>query len=56
MNNQKRPSGKLLVGSYSVRFQVLMAASIKFKVFWDVALCSHDEIDRHSADGGSTHL
>jgi hypothetical protein len=56
MNNQKHPSGKLLVNFYSVRFQVLMAASIKFRVFWDVALCRHDEIDRHSDDGGSTHV
>jgi hypothetical protein len=28
------------------RYQVLMAASIKFTVFWDVALCSHVEVDR----------
>jgi hypothetical protein len=30
-----------------VRFQVLMVASMKFRVFWDVASCSHDEVDRH---------
>jgi hypothetical protein len=35
-----------------LRFQVLAAASMKFRVFWDVAQCSHDEVD----DGGSTHL
>jgi hypothetical protein len=35
-----------------VRFQVLTAASMKFRVFWDVAQCSHVEVD----DGGSTHL
>jgi hypothetical protein len=28
-----------------VRFQVLTAASMKFRVFWDVAQCSHDEVD-----------
>jgi hypothetical protein len=31
---------------YLVRFQVLTAASIKFRVFWVVALCSHFEVDR----------
>jgi hypothetical protein len=29
-----------------VRFQVLTAASVKFRVFWDVDLCSHVEADR----------
>jgi hypothetical protein len=29
-----------------VRFQVLTAASVKFRVFWDVAPCSHIEVDR----------
>jgi hypothetical protein len=51
-----------------VRFQVLKVASIKL-VFWDVAPCSHVEVDRcfrgvyclhhkgdHPDDGGSTHL
>jgi hypothetical protein len=28
-----------------VRFQVLMTASMKFRVFWDVAPCSHVEVD-----------
>jgi hypothetical protein len=52
-----------------VRFQVLTAASMKFRVFWDVMLCSHGEVGRrfrdmyclHQGDdcpddGGSTHL
>jgi hypothetical protein len=30
----------------NVRFQVLMAASMKFRVFWDVAPCSHVEVER----------
>jgi hypothetical protein len=30
----------------TVRFQVLMAVSMKFRVFWDVAPCSHIEADR----------
>jgi hypothetical protein len=29
-----------------VRFQVLTEASMKFTVFWDVAPCSHVEVDR----------
>jgi hypothetical protein len=29
-----------------VTFQVLKAASMDFRVFWDVALCSHVEVDR----------
>jgi hypothetical protein len=29
-----------------VGFQVLTAASMKFRVFWDVAPCSHIEVDR----------
>jgi hypothetical protein len=29
-----------------VRFQVLTEASMKFRVFWDVALCSHIEVYR----------
>jgi hypothetical protein len=47
-----------------VIFQVLTAASMVFKVFWDVAPCSHVEVDRrfrggyclHHQGGGSTHL
>jgi hypothetical protein len=29
-----------------VRFQVFTGASIQFRVFWDVAPCSHVEVDR----------
>jgi hypothetical protein len=29
-----------------VRFQVLTAASVKFRVFWDVLSCSHVDVDR----------
>jgi hypothetical protein len=29
-----------------VRFQVLTAANKKLRVFWDVAQCSHVEVDR----------
>jgi hypothetical protein len=54
-----------------VRFQLLTAVSVKFRVFRDVAPCSHVEVDRrftgeycphHQAmnslpdDGDSTHL
>jgi hypothetical protein len=50
-----------------VRFQVLTAASMKFRVVWDVAPCSHVEVSRRfrgaycvhhqgDDDGGSTHL
>jgi hypothetical protein len=55
---------------YYVRFQVLTAASMKFRVFWDVAPCSlvgvdprftnayclHHEGDDRPGDGGSKHL
>jgi hypothetical protein len=37
---------RTLISQFYVRFQVLTAASIKFKVFWDVAPCSHVEADR----------
>jgi hypothetical protein len=30
-----------------MRFHVLTAASMKFRDFWDVAPCSHFEVDRH---------
>jgi hypothetical protein len=30
----------------NVRFQVIKAASMKFRVFWEVAPCSHVEVDR----------
>jgi hypothetical protein len=53
--------------SYLLRFQVLMAANMKFRVFWDVAPCSYVKVDRifrcayclHNQgddDGGTTHL
>jgi hypothetical protein len=29
-----------------MRFQVLTVASLKFRVFWDVAPCSHIEVGR----------
>jgi hypothetical protein len=29
-----------------MRFQVLTAARMKFRVFWDVALCSHVDVER----------
>jgi hypothetical protein len=29
-----------------LRFQALMAASMKFRVFWDVMPCSHTEVDQ----------
>jgi hypothetical protein len=51
-----------------VRFQLLTAASMKFRVFWDVAPCSQVDVDRRFRgayylhhgddrhdDGGSTH-
>jgi hypothetical protein len=50
---------------FSVRFQVLTAASMRIRAFWDVAPCSLVEVDRrfrvimhHYDDGGSrpTHL
>jgi hypothetical protein len=31
---------------YFLKFQVLTAAGMKFRVFWDVAPCSHVEVDR----------
>jgi hypothetical protein len=46
-----------------VIFQVLTAASMKFRVFWDVAPCSHVDVDRrfrgayclhHQVDGQKT--
>jgi hypothetical protein len=36
----------------NVRFQVLKAASMKLRIFWDVGYCFHHQPD----DGGSTHL
>jgi hypothetical protein len=34
------------IGNVVVGFQVLTAVSMKFRVFWDVAPCSHVEVDR----------
>jgi hypothetical protein len=59
-----------LIPFLSLRFQVLTAASMKYRVFWDVAACSHFEVDRRFRgayclhhqdddgpdDEGSTHL
>jgi hypothetical protein len=50
-----------------VRFQVLTAASMKLRVFWDVVPCSQVDVDRrfrgayclhhHCSDGGGNiHL
>jgi hypothetical protein len=41
-----RKHGLFLKHNRCVRFQVLTAASVKFRVFWDVALCSYVEVDR----------
>jgi hypothetical protein len=43
-----------------VRFLVLTAVSMKFRVFWDVLPCSQIDVGQrfthHPNDGGSTHL
>jgi hypothetical protein len=42
-----------------MRFQVLMAVSMKMTVFWDIALCGLVEVDQHFRvpyDGGSKYL
>jgi hypothetical protein len=36
-----------MIQTQAVRFQVLTAVGMKFRVFWDVALCNHIEVDRH---------
>jgi len=43
---------------FRVRFQVLTARTMKFRVFWDVLPCSQIYVDRRfrGDDGGSTHL
>jgi hypothetical protein len=38
-----------------VRFQVLMAASMKFRVFWDVALCSQVYFGQNQLDYMALH-
>jgi hypothetical protein len=42
-----------------VRFEVLMAASMKMRAFWDIALCSlglDQRLRGKPDDGGSIHL
>jgi hypothetical protein len=34
------------VSNYDVRFQAVTAASMKFRVFWDVAPCSQVDVNR----------
>jgi hypothetical protein len=53
MSQPRRPASKSppmtttnLIKKRNVRFQVFMAASMKFRVFWDVVPCSHVEVDR----------
>jgi hypothetical protein len=41
--------------SQFVRFQFLTAASMKFRVFWDVARYSHVEADRRFRDAHCLH-
>jgi hypothetical protein len=71
-NNTKRSGTVSFLHLYNqvimnVRFQVPTAASMEFRAFWDVAPCSHVEVDRrfigayclhhHRPDnGGITHL
>jgi hypothetical protein len=45
---------EVIKNSYHVRFQVLTATSMKFRVFWDVAPCI--QVDDRPDDGGSMHL
>jgi hypothetical protein len=55
--------------TFYVRVQVLTTVSMKFRIFWAVAPCSHVEVDRRftgayclhhqcddGTDGGSMHL
>jgi hypothetical protein len=54
------------IESVIVRFQVLTAASMKFRVFWDILPHSQIDVDQRfrgacclhhqGDDGGSTHL
>jgi hypothetical protein len=37
---------RVLTILYSVRFQVLVTASMKFRAFWNVLLCSQVDIAR----------
>jgi hypothetical protein len=48
--NNLREVGDLVIfrsSCYFMRFQVLTAANVKFKVLWNVAPCSHIEVGRH---------
>jgi hypothetical protein len=38
-----------------VRFEILTAASLKFRVPWDVAPCSHVKVDRRFRDAYFLH-
>jgi hypothetical protein len=49
----RRKSKKLIK---IVRFQVLMAVSMKFRVFWDVAPCSQVDVDRRFRGAYCLHL
>jgi hypothetical protein len=40
---KERRKGKIILNN--VKYPVLTAASMKFKVFWDVAQCNHVEVD-----------
>jgi hypothetical protein len=65
LHSDRGITGKISKDRY-VRFLVLTAASMKFRLFWDVAPCSHVEVDRRfrgayclhhqGDDGGSAHL
>jgi hypothetical protein len=56
----------ILYKNYYVRFQVLTAVSMKYRVFWDILPCSQIDVDRRfrgasglqhqGDDGGSMHL
>jgi hypothetical protein len=47
-NNIKMEVKEIVCGEFLdfVTFQLPMVASTKFRVFWDVAPCSHIEVDR----------
>jgi hypothetical protein len=48
-NNIKMEVKEIVCGEFLdyVRFQLPMVVSTKFRVFWDVAPCSHIKVDRH---------
>jgi hypothetical protein len=45
-NEKRRACSSVTNLEIIVRFQVLTAASVKFRAFWEVAPCSHVEVDR----------